>query len=113
MKLFAVQTTPTECPVDTLCGARKQLGGTYIHRCANADPYLMVCAPSVGVIATKWLTANGWTVLPDPRDFGTPIGAAAQALLVSHAPDVLATDTCPAAMQKIVAKTGMQCYSPF
>jgi hypothetical protein len=52
-------------------------------------------------------------VLPDPRDFGTPIGAAAQALLVSHAPDVLATDTCPAAMQKIVAKTGMQCYSPF
>ena len=113
MKIFAVQTTAAECPIETLCSARQSIGGAYIHRCADADPYLMVCTPLTSVAANAWLTANGWTVLPDPRDFGTQIGATIQALLVPHAPTVAATDTCPAAMQKVVANTGMQCYSPF
>ena len=113
MKLFAVQSVPGDYSIDTLASAKSSIGGAYIHRCADGDPYLLVCNAPSGALASAWLAANGWIILPNPKDFGTSIGATIAGLLVSHAPTVVATDTCPAAMQKVVTNTGMSCFSPY
>jgi hypothetical protein len=111
--LFAVQTAAGDYSLDNLHVARPFIGGSYIHRPDDATPFLMVCSPSDVVAAGTWLAANGWTVLPHILNFGTSVGAASQALLLGHSPDVLATDTTVTAMTKVVATTQMQCFHPF
>ena len=113
MKQFALQTKAADISIDDLSAARTYIGSFYYHRPYDNAPFVLVYNPPDLTNGQRWVTEHGWLPLPHVLDHGSSIGPDISAGLLHHAPDVLPTDTCSAAMTKVMTATGMGCWNPW